>query len=282
VVDGPLLTIGQVAEQTGLSEPTLRAWERRFGYPAPVRDPGGRRRYPADQVEQLWEVNRSRKAGLSLEAAISRVSETPSLQPATIFAALSGQPGVAPLRIRKRELLRVVRGLEDELMASGSRALVFAGFQRERFYRQSRERYREMARFAYLTVARADFDSARGAGGVLEVPLDCDEPSSNEWSFVCDGPGVSLALAAWETALEQPEPDSRRCFELLWSADPATVRRAARAAVELAAPRMPEVAVKAAPLLEGEPPPEGEGYRRLAGMANRVLGYLVRADRPAA
>lgn len=281
-MEDPPLTIGQVAERTGLSEPTLRAWERRFGYPTPVRDSGGRRRYPVEQVTQLLEINRSRKAGLSLEAAVSRASEAPTLEPTTIFAALSGRSGVAPLRIRKEALRQVVRGLEDELMASGLRTLVFASFQRERFYRQAQERYQEMARYAHLTVVRADFDSVRRSGGVLEVPLDCDEPASSEWVFVCDGPGVTLALAAWETVGEEPESDSRRCFELLWSADPATVRRATRAAVELAAPRAPEVAIQAAPYLKDEPPPAGEEYRRLAGTANRVLGYLVRADRPAA
>ena len=50
--------------------------------------------------------------------------------------------------------------------------------------------------------------------------------------------------------------------------------------MELAAEQAPEIAEEAAPHLADEPPPEGEQYRRLASMANRVLGYLVRPDQP--
>ena len=277
-VNQTLLTIGQVSERTGLSEPTLRAWERRFGYPTPVRGPGGRRRYRAEQVDRLLQITRDRRAGLSLEAAVGRAVETPTQRPNTVFAALAGRQDVAPLRIRKRELLQVVRGLEDELLASGARSVVLAGFQRRRFYLQSQARYRAIARSARLTVARADFESVGRRGGVLELPLSQDHPAAAEWSFVCDGPGPTVALAAWEAVADAPEPDHRRCFELLWSADPAIVRRAARAAVELAAEQAPEIAEEAAPHLADEPPPEGEQYRRLASMANRVLGYLVRPD----
>jgi MerR family transcriptional regulator, light-induced transcriptional regulator len=279
VVDDSLLTMGQVAEATGLSEPTLRAWERRFGYPAPVRGPAGRRRYPAGQVHQLRQINRSRKAGLSLEAAVERAVESSGGESSTVFASLAERPGVRPLRIHKRELTAVVRGLEDELMASGARTFVFAGFQREHFYRQAEARYREMARLAEMTLVRADFESMRRHGGVMEVPLGADEPSAREWCFISDGPGFTVALAAWEVVDQSAGRDSRRSFELVWSADAAAVRNAARTAVDLAAKIAPEVAVEATPLLEGEPPPEGEEHRRLAAMANRVLAYLVEPER---
>jgi len=42
-----MLSIGQLAERTGVSVETLRAWERRYGVLRPVRSRGGHRRYSA-------------------------------------------------------------------------------------------------------------------------------------------------------------------------------------------------------------------------------------------
>ena len=255
-MDDSLLTIGQVAEMTGLSEPTLRAWERRFGYPTPVRGPGGRRRYRAEQVDQLWQINRSREAGLSLEAAVTRAVQSSSAESTTVFASLAERPGVRPLRIYKRELTAVVRGLEDEMMASGTRPFLFASFQRERFYRQAQRRYREMARVAEMTVVRADFDSVTRAERAGRDPARRRRPFGARVVLRrATARAFTVALAAWEIVDQTPEHDSRRCFELVWTADAAAVRQAARTAVDLASRVAPEVAVEAAPLLKGEPPP---------------------------
>jgi len=51
-------TIASVEKETGLSKDTLRMWERRYGFPAPERDPGGDRLYPAAQVERLRLIKR--------------------------------------------------------------------------------------------------------------------------------------------------------------------------------------------------------------------------------
>ena len=51
-------TIASVEKETGLSKDTLRVWERRYGFPAPERDPGGDRVYPAAQVERLRLIKR--------------------------------------------------------------------------------------------------------------------------------------------------------------------------------------------------------------------------------
>jgi DICT domain-containing protein len=275
VMDDSLLTIGQVADRTGLSEPTLRAWERRFGFPAPVRGPGGRRRYPAEQIDQLWRIKSSRKAGLSLEAAVERATSSSPSGHTTVFGSLAEHPGVRPVQLRKKDLAAVVRGLEDEMIASGTRPLVFASFQDARFYGHVERRYREVARVAEMVVVRGEFASVRLVGGVLEVPLDPTDPSSREWAFVSYAPGFAVALAAWEVIEQSPASDDERRFELVWSADAAAVRDAARTAVDLAARAEPEVATRAAPLLADEPPPGSEELRRLTGIANRVLAYLV-------
>jgi methanogenic corrinoid protein MtbC1 len=52
-----LWPMGAVTRRTGIGEHTLRAWERRFGFPDPVRLPSGHRRYPLEQVRRLVLIN---------------------------------------------------------------------------------------------------------------------------------------------------------------------------------------------------------------------------------
>jgi len=55
--------MGAVTRRTSIGEHTLRAWERRFGFPAPVRLPSGHRRYPGDQVQHLLLIAKALEAG---------------------------------------------------------------------------------------------------------------------------------------------------------------------------------------------------------------------------
>lgn len=52
------LSIAAVERDSGLSKDTLRAWEKRYGFPAPLRDARDERVYPVEQVAQLREVKR--------------------------------------------------------------------------------------------------------------------------------------------------------------------------------------------------------------------------------
>lgn len=52
------LTIAAVERDTRLSKDTLRAWEKRYGFPMPGRDANGERCYPADQVDRLRLMKR--------------------------------------------------------------------------------------------------------------------------------------------------------------------------------------------------------------------------------
>src|SRR4051794_9920249 len=65
-----LLTIGQLAERTGVSSATLRSWEERSGFPVPVRTAGGQRRYHPAEVGRVQRVLEERQRGLSLPAAV--------------------------------------------------------------------------------------------------------------------------------------------------------------------------------------------------------------------
>ncbi|MCO4747372.1 MAG: MerR family DNA-binding transcriptional regulator [Proteobacteria bacterium] len=48
-----LMTIGAVAQATGIPANTLRTWERRYGVPTPTRTEGGHRVYAASVVDHL-------------------------------------------------------------------------------------------------------------------------------------------------------------------------------------------------------------------------------------
>lgn len=52
-MDKDLLSIGDLSDQTGLSADLLRVWERRYGFPLPVRLPSGHRRYRQSDVSRL-------------------------------------------------------------------------------------------------------------------------------------------------------------------------------------------------------------------------------------
>ena len=60
----PGIGIAAVERDTGLGKDTLRIWERRYGFPRPLRDAFGERVYPPEQVEHLRLVKRLMDQGL--------------------------------------------------------------------------------------------------------------------------------------------------------------------------------------------------------------------------
>lgn len=48
-----LLSIGDICSETGLSPDVVRVWERRYGFPTPVRLPSGHRRYHREDLNRL-------------------------------------------------------------------------------------------------------------------------------------------------------------------------------------------------------------------------------------
>jgi DICT domain-containing protein len=114
--------------------------------------------------------------------------------------------------------------------------VLFAAFQRDRFYRQAQARWWELARTARTAVVLADFggsDTAQRDRGVIRVHLPEEAPMRREWSLVCDAPDHAAALAAWELPGQVDVPDRDRVFECLWTLDPREVRDAALACAHL-------------------------------------------------
>lgn len=55
-LDEPCLSVGRVADETGIPVETLRVWERRYQAPRPIRRPSGHRRYTWRQIHWLRRV----------------------------------------------------------------------------------------------------------------------------------------------------------------------------------------------------------------------------------
>lgn len=58
-----LWSIAEVERDTGLGKDTLRVWERRYGFPQPVREGAGDRLYPLEQLQRLRRIRRLMDAG---------------------------------------------------------------------------------------------------------------------------------------------------------------------------------------------------------------------------
>src|SRR5512139_2290162 len=87
----PRLPIAAVERDTGLSKDTLRVWERRYGFPRPIRDSNGERVYPSDQVDKLRLLKRlmdqGHRPGKIAERSIEQLralAEAGNRRPATL------------------------------------------------------------------------------------------------------------------------------------------------------------------------------------------------------
>jgi MerR family transcriptional regulator, light-induced transcriptional regulator len=278
-----LLSIGDVVRATGLTEATLRAWERRYDFPQPQRQPSGHRRYAAEEVERILRVVAERERGIALPVAIERARLGPSRVPSLFAQLRERRPDLQPVTVRKRHLAPLARAIEEESAARAERALLIGSFQRERFYRQSEARWRELSAGAACAFVFADFARARRPRGApAELPIDRSHPVSREWALVCEAPEHGACMVAWEPPGRSAPADSEREFELLLSVEPAVVREAAETAAALAAPLAPDVAGQARGYLEHLAPPAAESQLRLsAAITARLLASLRESLKPA-
>jgi DNA-binding transcriptional MerR regulator len=75
----PLVTIVEAARRTGVASITLRAWERRYGVPRPVRTPAGYRLYNARDLRDVAALIAYRDSGIATRQAAFLVSRQRTL-----------------------------------------------------------------------------------------------------------------------------------------------------------------------------------------------------------
>lgn len=71
------LRIRTIARLTGIREATLRAWERRYGFPRPHRNESNYRVYSREEVEDIRRVAKLISEGLAVSEAIAQVQTVP-------------------------------------------------------------------------------------------------------------------------------------------------------------------------------------------------------------
>ncbi|MGD0699716.1 MAG: DICT sensory domain-containing protein [Trebonia sp.] len=274
------LAIGELAERTAVPAATLRSWEGRYGFPRPQRLEGGHRRYDPGDVALVQEVLRQRAAGMSLEAAIGRATSRSVEAEPSVFAGLRRrQPDLLPQVVRKRTLLALTRAMEDEYCARAEEAVLFASFQRERYYRHSRERWNELARTASVAVVFADFtEPSASDAALLEVPVPAGAPLRREWTLVCEARDYPACLSAWEFPGQDGTAEADRRFEVLWTLSPRAVRDAAIICAQLAELFSPGLRLMDR-LSSDPPPPASTDLQQATGLLNRMISYLDAATR---
>ncbi|MFO0599607.1 MAG: MerR family transcriptional regulator [Myxococcaceae bacterium] len=69
----PTYRINVAAEMSGVSENLIRAWERRYGVPRPVRTSSGYRAYARSEIELLRRLKQLTERGVSIKEAAAMV-----------------------------------------------------------------------------------------------------------------------------------------------------------------------------------------------------------------
>ena len=285
--DPAVLSIGEVSRRTGIPVAGLRNWEQRYGLPRPERLPNGRRRYRESDCLLLDEVLRGRARGLSLAAAMAHaLSGAGPFRDTSIFAGLRRRhPGLRVHVMTKTMLLALTHAIEDECCARAQRPVLVGAFQRQRFYRQARPRWTDLARTAAQTLIFADFgqrgpqsgpQSGPQAGPVAEIPIAEGSPLQREWALVCDAPDHPACLAGWEHPGQKTWADPDRTFEMVWSVDPQVVRSAARIGAGLAAAAAFEIPAPLRARLDADAEASSADLRRASGLMERTFDYLSR------
>ena len=109
--EAPELSIGEVAERTGVSVSALRFYEAE-GMVAPTRSPGGQRRFPRDALRRIAFIRVAQRVGLTLDEIRTALATLPDQRTPTAadWARLS-----RAWKSHLDERIRLLEGLRDQL-----------------------------------------------------------------------------------------------------------------------------------------------------------------------
>src|ERR1700755_1633946 len=108
------LKTSEASSLLNVSPNTLRAWERRFGFPKPQRSPGKHRLYMYGEVAALRDALQE---GLSISSAVSRAREGLASDSSALIGALTSyEPERADVAIEAALALRSVERTVEEVL----------------------------------------------------------------------------------------------------------------------------------------------------------------------
>ena len=113
----PLYNIKSVSEQTGITPVTLRAWERRYGFPEPQRTDSGYRLFSEYDIAALNWLQQQKDLGLSIGQAIKLLTQkiengADPLVPGMVQRAVF-EEGLSDIKEVRRELVKALLQLDD-------------------------------------------------------------------------------------------------------------------------------------------------------------------------
>lgn len=180
----------EAAALLNVSPNTLRAWERRFGYPKPQRSPGKHRLYTHGEIAALKDALHE---GLSISSAVSRAREGLSTDADTLVGALSSfdrdradramEAGLA-LRSLERSVEEVLLPSLDDLQERHgveSAQWAFAGRWADDWLRRAQRLAPPPVRHVSLLIGDASRDE-----------LDPDAPAIRALELLCSRAGAHL------------------------------------------------------------------------------------------
>jgi DNA-binding transcriptional MerR regulator len=121
--DEPIYNIGAVVRMVGIPEATLRAWERRYGFPMPARTGGSHRLYSEGQVRQLQWIRSQIDSGMQVRQAVQALHRLDDRLPELSLAGHrreQAEPSLAALRAQLMAAL-LARDVEqaDQVLGDG-------------------------------------------------------------------------------------------------------------------------------------------------------------------
>ncbi|HZX53728.1 MAG TPA: DICT sensory domain-containing protein [Ilumatobacteraceae bacterium] len=269
------LSIGDLSRRTGIGISTLRAWERRHGFPVAQRLPSGHRRYTEQDVEALLAVSRDRHSGSSLDGALQQARGRLGIQRSSIFATVSNAlPHVSPATFSKRTMLAISRAIEDEAATRADRPTFVGAFQAPRFWRQSSDRWGNLIGRRGCAVTIAAFRQSGRRGSVYEVAAPAGTPILREWAIVCDSPTFSACLVGIEQVDTNPSSVRPRQFEALWTVEPLAVREAARTGLAIVNDLYTGLPTEIRDRLQEPVRATYDSLRVATAVTNRIVAYM--------
>ncbi|HEX5661529.1 MAG TPA: MerR family transcriptional regulator [Polyangiales bacterium] len=115
--------IHAVAELTGVPEATLRAWERRYAVPVPVRTASGYRLYSPRDVEQVKRMRELCSSGVAPVDAAKMVAEPQSRPAPRPVSELDDDP----FEVMSRRIVDATRRMDPGLLDSEVRLAMTLG-----------------------------------------------------------------------------------------------------------------------------------------------------------
>jgi DICT domain-containing protein len=153
---------------------------------------------------------------------------------------------------------------------------MFGSFQRAQFYRQAEPRWRDFVSTSDGVWALADFGEHALDGSPVEVAVPTGAALNREWTLVCLADDLPACVSAWELPGQAGVPDAERCFETVWSLDPAVVRDAAgtcaRTIQDLGVP------TDLSHVLDGPGYHGSQELDRATAVFNRIVAYVDRSS----